>query len=62
MMPQACAESHYVTIVEAHRAVEIYQRGDVDCPSCLRRMVEKHGALLDVLRERLRALPPEVRE
>lgn len=48
-----CAQSHYVTIVEARKDVEVYQLGDVDCPACLRCMVAKHGALVDMFRARL---------
>ncbi len=53
---QLCLQSHYAAIVEAHRDVEIYQLGDVDCPSCLLRMAEKHEALGEVFRARLAAL------
>jgi len=53
---QLCLHSHYVTIVEAHKDVEIYQHGDVACPSCLRRMAEKHAALAEVFRARLATL------
>lgn len=55
---QLCLRSHYAAIVEAHKGVEIYQLGDVDCPSCLRRMAEKHEAIAEVFRARLLALPP----
>jgi hypothetical protein len=50
---QLCARSHYVAIVEAHKDVEIYQLGDLDCQDCLRRMAEKHEALAVVFRDRL---------
>lgn len=53
---QLCLQSHYAAVVEAHKDVEIYQQGDVDCQSCLRRMVEKHEALAEVFRARLAAL------
>lgn len=55
---QLCLQAHYAAIVEAHRDVEIYQHGDVDCSSCLRRMADKHAALADVFRARLDALTP----
>ena len=50
---QLCLRSHYAAIVEAHKEVEIYQLGDVDCPICLRLMAEKHEALAEVFRGRL---------
>lgn len=55
-----CEQSHYVTIVEARKDVEVYQLGDVDCPACLRRMVAKHGTLVDMFRSRLATIwsPP----
>ena len=55
---QLCLRSHYTAIVEAHKDVEIYQLGDVDCPSCLRLMAEKHEALAEVFRGRLSKLTP----
>ena len=54
-----CALSHYAAIVDAQKDVEVYQLGDVDCPICLRRMVEKHEALADVFRARLALLTTE---
>lgn len=56
-----CAQSHYAAIVEAYKDVEVYQLGDVDCPSCLRLMAEKHEALAEVFRARLAALEAPVR-
>ncbi len=53
---QLCQTSHYAAIVEAHKDTEIYQLGDVDCPSCLRRMAEKHEALAEIFRARLAAI------
>ena len=53
---QLCLSSHYAVIVEAHKDSEIYQRGDVDCPSCLRRMADKHDALAEVFRSKLAAI------
>jgi hypothetical protein len=50
---QLCLQSHYAAVVEAQKAVEIYQLGDVDCPSCLRRMIDKHEALAETFRQRL---------
>ena len=50
-----CETSHYAAVVEAHKDVEIYQLGDVDCPSCLRRMADKHQAIAAVFRARLAA-------
>ena len=55
---QLCLRSHYASVVEAHKEVEVYQLGDVDCSSCLRRMAEKHEALAAVFRARLAALAP----
>ena len=51
-----CRQSHYAAIVDAQKDVEIYQLGDVDCPSCLARMADKHAALAEVFRARLAAL------
>jgi hypothetical protein len=48
-----CSQSHFATIVEAQEDVEVYQHGDLDCPACLRCMVDKHGALVDMFRARL---------
>ncbi len=48
-----CSKSHYAAIVEAQKDVEVYQLGDLDCPDCLRRMVEKHEALVETFRARL---------
>jgi len=48
-----CEQSHYAVIVEAQKDVEIYQLGDLACPSCLRHMVEKHEALVEVFRTKL---------
>jgi len=53
---QFCEQSHYAAIVDAQKDVEIYQRGDVECASCLQRMVEKHEALAQTFRERLAAI------
>ena len=53
---QLCLQAHYAAIVEAHKDVEIYQLGDVDCPSCLRLMAEKHEAIAEMFRARLAAL------
>lgn len=50
---QLCLRSHYAVIVEAHKAPEIYQRSDDDCPSCLRRMADKHLEIADMFRARL---------
>jgi hypothetical protein len=52
---QRCLQAHYAVIVEAHKDAEIYQLGEVDCPSCLRRMLEKHEALAAIFRARLDA-------
>lgn len=57
---RTCDQPHYAVIVEADKDVEIYQRGDVDCPSCLRRMVEKHEAIAEIFRTRLAAVVPPV--
>lgn len=54
---QLCLQSHYAVIVEAHKDVEIYLNGDADCPSCLRRMAEKHEELAKVFRSRLAEQP-----
>lgn len=51
-----CQHSHYATIVEALTEAEIYQQGTADCPSCLRRMVEKHGVLVEIFQGRLAVL------
>ena len=53
---QLCLSSHYAAIVEAHKDAEIYQHGDVECPSCLRCMADKHQAIADVFRARLAAI------
>lgn len=53
---QICETSHYAAIVEAHKDVEIYQLGDVDCANCLRRMADKHQAIAEVFRARLTAI------
>lgn len=53
---QLCLRSHYAAVVEAHKVVEIYQLGDVDCTACLRLMAEKHEAVAQVFRDRLAAL------
>ena len=50
---QLCLRSHYAVIVEAHKDSEIYQRSDDDCPSCLRRMADKHQEIADMFRARL---------
>ncbi len=50
---QLCLHSHYATIVQAQEDVEIYQHGDSNCSSCLRRMAEKHEALAEIFRGRL---------
>lgn len=50
---QLCGTAHYAAIVDAVKDVEIYQLGDVDCPSCLRRMADKHEAVAGVFRSRL---------
>lgn len=55
---QLCLRSHYAAVVEAHKDVEVFQLGDVDCPSCLRLMAEKHEAVAEVFRSRLAALAP----
>lgn len=49
-------KTHYAVIVEAQKDVEVYQRGDLDCSDCLRRMVEKHVALAEVFRAKLAAI------
>lgn len=51
-----CWKSHYATIVAAQEDVEVYQHGDLDCLDCLRSMVAKHAALVDVFRSRLAAI------
>jgi hypothetical protein len=56
-----CKTSHYAAIVDAQKDVEIYQLGDVDCPSCLRRMADKHQEIAEVFRGRLRAQPVRCR-
>lgn len=53
---KVCAQSHYAVIVEAQKDAEVYQRGDLDCAECLRRMVETHAALADVFRAKLAAI------
>jgi hypothetical protein len=53
---QLCARGHYAVIVEAMKTVEIYQLGEVDCPSCLRLMADKHEQLAKIFRDRLAAL------
>jgi hypothetical protein len=58
---QLCMLSHYVSLVDAQKDVEVYQSGDVDCPDCLLRMAEKHEALAAVFRSRLAALKSEVK-
>jgi hypothetical protein len=50
---QLCEKAHYAAIVDAVKDVEIYQLGDVDCPSCLRRMADKHEGIAAVFRARL---------
>ena len=52
---QLCLQPHYAVIVEAQKDAEIYQRGDVECPSCLRRMADKHQEIADMFRARLTA-------
>jgi hypothetical protein len=52
-MMQPCTQSHYAAIVEAQKEFEIYQVGDVDCPTCLRLMAEKHEHLGQIFRDRL---------
>jgi hypothetical protein len=51
-----CLQSHYAVIVDPQGGVEIYQRGDVECPGCLRSMVEKHEGIVEIFRARLAAL------
>ncbi len=51
-----CGQSHYAVIVEAQKDAAIYQRGDLDCPECLRCMVEKHVALAEVFGAKLAAI------
>lgn len=53
---QLCVQAHYASIVEAQKAVEVYQLGDLDCADCLRSMVDKHAALVEVFRSRLVAI------
>jgi hypothetical protein len=53
---KGCAQSHYASIVEAQKDAEVYQRGDLDCADCLRRMADAHAALAEEFRERLSAL------
>jgi len=53
---QLCLQSHYVAIVDAQKEAEIYQHGDVECPSCLHRMAAKHQAIADVFRARIAAI------
>lgn len=50
---EVCQRSHYTTIVAAQKDAEVYQLGDLDCPGCLRRMIEKHEALAQMFRTRL---------
>lgn len=50
---QLCTQSHYAAIVEAHKDIEVYQLGDLDCPDCLRRMAEKHEVLASMFRTKL---------
>jgi hypothetical protein len=59
---QLCLQTHYAAIVEAHKDVEIYQLGDVDCPSCLRLMAEKHEAVAEIFRARLASLESSVED
>lgn len=51
-----CDQSHYAVIVEALKDVEIYKQGEIDCPSCLQRMADKHAQLARFFRDRLAAL------
>lgn len=51
-----CARSHYAAIVDAQKDVQIYQLGDLDCADCLRRMVDKHAALIAIFYARLASL------
>lgn len=51
-----CAESHYATVVEPQKAVEIYQLGAVACANCLACMADKHAVLAEIFRARLNAL------
>ena len=51
-----CQQSHYAAIVDAQTDIKIYQLGDIDCPSCLARMADKHTAIAEVFRARLAAL------
>ena len=51
-----CEQSHYATVAEALKDVEIYHLGAVDCRSCLKLMVEKHEAVAAVFRARLNML------
>jgi hypothetical protein len=56
---ELCETSHYVAIVEVHKDTEIYQRGDVECLSCLRRMADKHQAVVAVFHARLAVFSPD---
>ncbi|HSX22335.1 MAG TPA: hypothetical protein VLE97_06120 [Gaiellaceae bacterium] len=59
---QLCEKAHYAAIVDAVKDVEIYHLGDVDCPSCLRRMADKHEAVAAVFRARLSDVMGGLRE
>ena len=59
---QLCEKAHYAAIVDAVKDVEIYHLGDIDCPSCLRRMADKHEAVAAVFRARLSDLMGGLRE
>lgn len=52
----ACTTSHYASIVEAKKDVEIYQHGDDECPTCLRLMAAKHDQVAQIFRDKLAIL------
>ena len=56
-----CSESHYASIVEAAKDVEVYQLGDDECPACMRLMMQKHEVMADMFRSWLAAKPSDPR-
>lgn len=55
---QRCQQPHFEAFVEEEKKNTIFMLGDVDCPSCLRRMAEQHESLAMVYRTRLATLAP----
>ena len=52
----ACTTSHYATIVDAKKDVQIYQVGDDACPTCLRLMAAKHEQVARIFRDKIALL------